>query len=59
MAIARLAQHHLVTPLRFFRVVGELGFHYMAVERVLLVEKVDALERKPCAVVAAGPYRSP
>jgi len=33
----------------FLSVVGELGFHYIALERALLVERLDAVERKPRA----------
>ena len=44
----------------FLRVVGELGFHYIAVERALLVEqgrrgRAEAVR----AVVAAGPVSQP
>jgi hypothetical protein len=40
--------------------VGELGFHYIVVERAYSLSKVDAVEGKPCAhVVAARGYRSP
>jgi len=39
----------------FLRVVGELGFHYIAVERASSLSKVDTVDRKPCTtVVAAG-----
>jgi hypothetical protein len=49
-ALAKLAPHHLVAPRRFFlRFVGELGFHYIVVERAYSLSKVDAVERKPCA----------
>ena len=44
----------------FLRVVGELGFYYIAVERALLVEQVDAVERKPCAQWSPpGPVSQP
>ena len=33
----------------FLRFVGELGFHYIVVERAYSLSKVDAVERKPCA----------
>ena len=33
----------------FLRVVGELAFHYIVVECALLVDQVNAVERKPCA----------
>jgi len=33
----------------FLRFVGELGFHYIVVERACSLSKVDAVERKPCA----------
>lgn len=61
VALAKLAPHHLVAPpALFLRVVGDLGFHYIAVERALLVEQVDAVERKPCAQWSPpGQYRSP
>jgi hypothetical protein len=50
VALAKLARHHLVAPRRFFlRFVGELGFHYIVVERAYSLSKVDAVERKPCA----------
>jgi hypothetical protein len=55
-APAKPAPHYLVAPPAFFlSVVGELGFHYIAVERVLLVERgrrgrVEAVR----AMVAAG-----
>jgi len=50
VALAKLAPHHLVAPRRFFlRFVGELGFHYIVVERAYSLSKVDAVERKPCA----------
>jgi hypothetical protein len=29
--------------------LGELGFHYIVVERACSLSKVDAVERKPCA----------
>jgi hypothetical protein len=36
-------------PALFFRVVGELGFRYIALDAPSLLSKVDAVERKPCA----------
>jgi hypothetical protein len=40
VALAKLARHHLVAPLAlFFRVVDELGFHHIAIERAFLVER--------------------
>ena len=33
----------------FLRVVRELGFHYIVVERALLVSRINAVARKPCA----------
>jgi hypothetical protein len=44
----------------FLRVLGELGFHYIAVERALLVDRVDAVERNPCAQWSQpGPVSQP
>ena len=50
VALAKLTPYHLVAPRLFFlRFVGELGFHYIGVERAYSLSKVDAVERKPCA----------
>jgi hypothetical protein len=50
VALPKLAPHPLVAPRRFFlRFVGELGFHYIVVERAYSLSKIDAVERKPCA----------
>jgi len=50
VALAKLAPHHLVAPpAPFLRVVGELGFHYIAVEAPSSLRRVDAVQRKPCA----------
>ena len=44
----------------FLSVVGELGFHYNAVERASSLSGVDAVEWKPCAQWSPpGQYRSP
>jgi hypothetical protein len=46
VALAKLTPYHLVAPRRFFlRFVGELGFHYIVVERAYSLSKVDAVER--------------
>jgi hypothetical protein len=59
VAIAKLAPHHLVTPLRFFSGSwASWGSTTWPSNASSSLRRVDALERKPCAVVAAQ-YRSP
>jgi hypothetical protein len=57
----KLAPQHLVAPpALFFRVVGDLGFHHIAVERALLVEQGRRGRAQAVrAVVAAWPVSQP
>jgi hypothetical protein len=57
----KLAPQHLVAPpALFFRVVGDLGFHHIAVKRALLVEQGRRGRAQAVrAVVAAWPVSQP
>jgi hypothetical protein len=61
VALAKLAPHHLVAPPALFSPSrDELGFHYMAVERALLVEQGRRSRAEAVrAVVAARPVSQP
>jgi len=58
VTIAQLAPHHLVAPLRFSGSWASWGSTTWRSNASSSLRRVDALERKPCAVVAAQ-YRSP